>query len=96
MARRKPDLSGKVGMVSPFEYNWEEQFGSLEPSDGFVSLDVGKVYGLAVALHRAQDKLSRQHELLMDIRERLYQTTMSAPEDTLLQRLNKEIRDEQS
>jgi hypothetical protein len=45
------------GDVAPQEYNWQEQFGSLDPADGFVALDVGKVRGLAIALLEAHEAL---------------------------------------
>lgn len=55
--RRVPSLAPKVGDVSPGEYNWREQFGMLDPIDGFVSLDVGKVRGIVTSLAEALEAL---------------------------------------
>ena len=59
MARRKRvvSLAPKVGDVSPGEYNWREQFGMLDATDGYVALDVGKVRGIVTALADALEAL---------------------------------------
>lgn len=65
--RRTLSLTRTVGDVAPDEYNWQEQFGSLDPADGFVPLDVGKVRGLAIALHELQTGIREYHEAAQDV-----------------------------
>jgi hypothetical protein len=54
MAKKKLVLKRQVGDVSPDEYDWRSQFASLDPCDGYVPCDAGKVHGLAVALDESQ------------------------------------------
>jgi hypothetical protein len=61
-------IKRKVGDVSPQGYNWRKDFGALDPTDGYVEMDVGKVRGLAVAFDEALEELEefkrerKQHE----------------------------------
>ena len=44
----------KAGSVHPTEYDWAAQFSALDPADGLVLMDAGKVYGLARAYAKLQ------------------------------------------
>lgn len=54
-------LPDKAGTVWPHEYDWKSQFRKIDPADGFIKIDAGKVYGLAKAFADplAKDKTQR-------------------------------------
>lgn len=59
-------MKPKVGDVSPSEYDWRKAFDPLRTSDGYVLLDAGKVRGIAVALHRAEETNKRLLSILKE------------------------------
>lgn len=50
-------LKDKPGTIHPSEYDWVAQFNEIDPSLGFISLDAGKVYGLAIYVQELESQL---------------------------------------
>ena len=66
------DIKYQPGTIMPDEYDWQEQF-SLDPSnvghDPYISMDVGKVRGLAIAHQSLRAELERKEAELAKYRE---------------------------
>ena len=58
--------ANKAGDVSVGEWDWETELGELDPIDGFVPLDVGKIRGLGAALVEAQEDYRACLEAMSD------------------------------
>ena len=57
------------GMVHPNEYNWKEQFRKLgheykaqSPHEPFISMDIGKVLGLAQYASELEEEIKKLKE----------------------------------
>ncbi len=55
-------LTHKPGTVDPREYDWKWQFAELDPSAGYIPMDAGKVYGLALYIQELEDRLAKLEE----------------------------------
>jgi len=56
--------SSPVGLVSPEEYDWKEQFSAIDPCSGFIKMDAGKVCGLAEYANELEQQLFEAYEVI--------------------------------
>ena len=60
----------QAGTIDPSEYNWEEQFSFEDEMEPFITMDVGKVRGLAIALERSEAEVVEVYTNALAIGER--------------------------